>query len=289
MAPPALPLPLRSLPPPPPRCFSFGIGDGASTALIKGIARAVGGSTKFITGQDRMQPKVPQSLKWALQLSVTGISLSWDLPPGIQAELLHWDPEVIFAGQRCLVYAQLHRQPQEGERAPRHSHGGHHPAVSHPGPDLLGDTAVLPAATGWRQVIDWVSIDPICERPASGVRLDEPNQRSVFGRLSRDLAAAQRAPEESPLLRLVSLQNADVSWNLDPWLAAVLGVSETDARGRIPSEDVTPSIWATVLAMVWLHGQAMGQCDESSCWRPRLWAGCGTEQVQTRAGQSFSS
>ncbi|CAM5158113.1 unnamed protein product, partial [Eretmochelys imbricata] len=128
-------------------CFSFGIGDRASTALIKDIVRAVGGSTKFITGQDRMQPKVPQSLKWALQLAVTGISLSWDLPPGIQAELLHWDPEVIFAGQRCLVYAQLRGQPQ----APRHSHGGHHPAVSHPGPDLLEDVAVLPAATGWRQ------------------------------------------------------------------------------------------------------------------------------------------
>ncbi|CAM4560048.1 unnamed protein product [Lepidochelys kempii] len=80
-------------------------------------------------------------------------------------------------------------------------------------------------------MIDCVSRDPICERLASGVRLDEPNQRSVFGHLSRDLAAAQRAPEESPLLRLVSLQNADISWNLDPWLAAVLGVSETDAGG----------------------------------------------------------
>ncbi|CAM5156812.1 unnamed protein product [Eretmochelys imbricata] len=112
--------------------------------------------------------------------------------------------------------------------------------------------------TDYMEVIDWVSIDPICERPASGVRLDEPKQRSIFGRLSRDLAAAQRAPEESPLLRLVSLQNADVLWNLDPWLAAVLGVSETDARGRIPSADVTPSIWATVLAMVWLHNWAMG-------------------------------
>ncbi|CAM5157107.1 unnamed protein product [Eretmochelys imbricata] len=89
--------------------------------------------------------------------------------------------------------------------------------------------------TDYMEVIDWVSTDPICERPASGVRLDEPNQRSIFGRLSRDLAAAQRAPEESPLLRLVSLQNADVLWNLDPWLAAVLGVSETDGRGRIPS------------------------------------------------------
>ncbi|CAM4560129.1 unnamed protein product [Lepidochelys kempii] len=109
--------PTSSAPPPPVsapplRCFSFGIGDGASTALIKDIARAVGGSAEFITGQDHVQPKVPQSLKWALQLAVTGISLSWDLPPGIQAELLHWDPEVIFAGQQCLVYAQLRGQPQ---------------------------------------------------------------------------------------------------------------------------------------------------------------------------------
>ncbi|CAM5158101.1 unnamed protein product [Eretmochelys imbricata] len=49
-APPALPLPLRFLPPPRHRCFSFGIVDGASTALIKGFARAVGGSAEFITG-----------------------------------------------------------------------------------------------------------------------------------------------------------------------------------------------------------------------------------------------
>ncbi|CAM5072092.1 unnamed protein product, partial [Eretmochelys imbricata] len=121
-------------------CFSFGIGDGASTALIKGIARAVGGSAKFITGQDRMQPKVPQSLKWALQLSVTGISLSWDLPPGIQAELLHWDPEALSArgtkppdipmGGITLQYRiqdqtyqetpQFSLQPQDGDRLPVH-------------------------------------------------------------------------------------------------------------------------------------------------------------------------
>ncbi|XP_065421303.1 von Willebrand factor A domain-containing protein 5A-like [Chrysemys picta bellii] len=72
----------------------------------------------------------------------------------------------------------------------------------------------------------------------------------------------ERALEESPLLRLVSLQNADGSWDLDPQLAAVLGVSETDARGRMPSKDVAPSVWATVLAVVWLHGRATGQHDE---------------------------
>ncbi|CAM4559220.1 unnamed protein product [Lepidochelys kempii] len=44
-----------------------------------------------------------------------------------------------------------HRPEPHAAQAPRHSHGGHHPAVPHPGPDLQGHAAVLPAATGWRQ------------------------------------------------------------------------------------------------------------------------------------------
>ncbi|XP_067388343.1 von Willebrand factor A domain-containing protein 5A-like [Emydura macquarii macquarii] len=70
------------------------------------------------------------------------------------------------------------------------------------------------------------------------------------------------AAEESPLLRLVSLQNADGSWDLDSQLAAALGVSDTDTRGRMPSEDVAPGVWATVLAVVWLNGRAVGQRKE---------------------------
>ncbi|EMP41888.1 von Willebrand factor A domain-containing protein 5A [Chelonia mydas] len=46
-------------------CFSFGIRAGASTALIKGIARAAGSSAELITGQDRMQPK--ETLQFPLQ------------------------------------------------------------------------------------------------------------------------------------------------------------------------------------------------------------------------------
>ncbi|KAH1183430.1 hypothetical protein KIL84_004922 [Mauremys mutica] len=375
------------------RCFSFGIGDGVSTALIKGIARAAGGSAEFITGQDRMQPKVLQSLKRALLPAVTGISLSWDLPPGMQAQLLHRCPEVIFPGQRCLVYAQLRGQPQppdtsmagvtlqygiqdqtyketlqfslqpqdgDRHRLPVHrlaakslllelegavgagSEGAQHRALEASlssgvicsltayvgvdtqrgqpvqGPLVRQDVPLTDFIREYVEMRDCISIreiqiDRVCERPASRARLDEPNYRSVFGGLSRDLwqwysraarkclqlsksstshlprkclswlrggggggvtqgqtvlqsgvpgTLKERMPEESPLLRLVSLQNADGSWDLDPQLAAVLGVSETDARKRIPSEDVTPSIWATVLAVVWLHDRAVGQRDE---------------------------
>ncbi|KAL1250944.1 hypothetical protein QQF64_018740 [Cirrhinus molitorella] len=39
-------------------CFSFGIGEGASAALITGMAREGSGHAQFITDTDRMQPKM---------------------------------------------------------------------------------------------------------------------------------------------------------------------------------------------------------------------------------------
>lgn len=38
--------------------FTFGIGSGASTALVKGLAAAGNGSAEFIQSGERMQPKV---------------------------------------------------------------------------------------------------------------------------------------------------------------------------------------------------------------------------------------
>uniref|UniRef100_UPI0014479858 von Willebrand factor A domain-containing protein 5A-like n=1 Tax=Epinephelus lanceolatus TaxID=310571 RepID=UPI0014479858 len=35
------------------RCFSFGIGEGASSALINGLAKEGGGHAQFITGKER--------------------------------------------------------------------------------------------------------------------------------------------------------------------------------------------------------------------------------------------
>ena len=40
------------------RCFTFGIGSGASTALVRGIACAGNGSAEFIADNERMQSKV---------------------------------------------------------------------------------------------------------------------------------------------------------------------------------------------------------------------------------------
>ncbi|XP_054883861.1 von Willebrand factor A domain-containing protein 5A-like isoform X2 [Poeciliopsis prolifica] len=110
------------------RCFSFGIGEGASSALINGMAKEGRGHAQFITGADRMQPKVMQSLRFALQPVVENISVSWDLPKGVSATVLSPPITAIFQGQRSLIYAQLTLQSSEatdGSVTVRYSLAGH--------------------------------------------------------------------------------------------------------------------------------------------------------------------
>ncbi|XP_041087625.1 von Willebrand factor A domain-containing protein 5A-like isoform X2 [Polyodon spathula] len=89
------------------RCFTFGIGEGASTALIKGMARAGSGHPDFITGKDRLQPKVMQSLRFALQPAVNNLLLNWDVPAGLEVVPVSETPRVLFRGHRLILYAQL--------------------------------------------------------------------------------------------------------------------------------------------------------------------------------------
>ncbi|KAM9811854.1 von Willebrand factor A domain-containing protein 5A-like [Syngnathus typhle] len=95
------------------RCFSFGIGEGASTALINGLAKEGGGHAQFIAGTDRMQAKVMQSLQFALQPAVEDISVTWDLPKGVSVTPLSPPLTAIFQGQRSLIYAQLTGESSE--------------------------------------------------------------------------------------------------------------------------------------------------------------------------------
>ncbi|XP_017562215.1 von Willebrand factor A domain-containing protein 5A-like isoform X1 [Pygocentrus nattereri] len=97
------------------RCFSFGIGEGASTALITGMAQEGCGHAQFITGTDRMQPKVMQSLRYALQPAVVDISEEWAVPVGMSTTCLSPPINTIFQGQRALIYAQLKGESQSSD------------------------------------------------------------------------------------------------------------------------------------------------------------------------------
>ncbi|XP_074536372.1 von Willebrand factor A domain-containing protein 5A-like isoform X2 [Halichoeres trimaculatus] len=98
------------------RCFSFGIGEGASSALVNGLAKEGGGHAQFITGTDRLQPKVMQSLRYALQPAVGDVSVTWDLPKKVSHAVVSPPIRSIFQGQRSLIYARLSGKiPKDGE------------------------------------------------------------------------------------------------------------------------------------------------------------------------------
>uniref|UniRef100_A0A8C4RNU2 von Willebrand factor A domain-containing protein 5A-like n=1 Tax=Erpetoichthys calabaricus TaxID=27687 RepID=A0A8C4RNU2_ERPCA len=89
------------------RCFTFGIGDGVSTALIKGMAKAGNGHFQFVCGKDRMQEKVMQTLRFALQPAVTNVALNWHVPDGMEVVPVSETPTMLFSGQQLILYSQL--------------------------------------------------------------------------------------------------------------------------------------------------------------------------------------
>lgn len=51
-------------------------------------------------------------LQRALQPMASGISLHWDLPPGLEVSMIRKTPEVIFQGHQSSIYAQIRGQAQ---------------------------------------------------------------------------------------------------------------------------------------------------------------------------------
>ena len=89
------------------RCFAVGIGSGASTALVKGIADAGRGSSEFVQSEEKMQGKVMRMLKRALTPSLSDVRVNWSLPAGV--EVIQTPPKVppVFSGDRLVIYGFL--------------------------------------------------------------------------------------------------------------------------------------------------------------------------------------
>ncbi|ROI37047.1 von Willebrand factor A domain-containing protein 5A [Anabarilius grahami] len=68
---------------------------------------------------------------------------------------------------------------------------------------------------------------------------------------NRRLAAPD--PQKDPFLQLVSLQKASGCWELDATLAGVFGKTEDELTNQKPAQ-VDGSVWATLLALIWLYG-----------------------------------
>ncbi|XP_053450308.1 von Willebrand factor A domain-containing protein 5A isoform X2 [Nycticebus coucang] len=312
------------------RCFSFGIGEGASTSLIKGIAQASRGTSEFITGKDRMQAKALRTLKHSLQPAVDDVSVSWVLPPGLSAKMLSPEGTVIFKGQRLIVYAQLSgvMPPTEttGQVCLKYAFQGKHfedkvTFSLQPKPDANFTIHRLAAksfiqtkdmgftetpASNRKEVLNisletgvissftaFIAINKELNEPVQGPlsqmevprpvlmpRLRggvpycrslrfaclpqskfadcasmtyQPDGFSIPESTNRHLAKATRG---NPVIQLISLQNANGSWDPSEDLAKALDMSLEDIMAAHPTELVDPLGWATILAVIWLHTNA---------------------------------
>ncbi|XP_069474457.1 von Willebrand factor A domain-containing protein 5A-like isoform X30 [Ambystoma mexicanum] len=361
------------------RCFAFGIGEGASTALIKGMARAGNGTSEFITGKEKMQPKVLQTLKCSLQPVVKDVSVKWTLPNGLESALLSHLPNAIFRGQRSIIYAQLKGKIDEAADADvtleytfkdevfrnklqftlrpeaesrltihrlaakavlrdmeRGSDSGQE-EVKKRMLELSLQSGVICSLTGFiainkdlnqpiqgpliqrnvpiygasRQPCMAMSCAPGAatqykpkKKSRSNVRKKEATE-SYFAALEGGRGGRQKGADEmekdsegaatqyklkggsnvrktkatedysaalevssdeekktDSVLRLISLQNADGSWTLNTAFAAALGMAEKDLKANTPGKDVDSAVWATVLALIWLHSTSADRRDE---------------------------
>ncbi|XP_054868029.1 von Willebrand factor A domain-containing protein 5A-like isoform X2 [Amphiprion ocellaris] len=316
------------------RCFSFGIGQGASSALINGLAKEGGGHAQFIRGTDRMQPKVMQSLRFALQPAVEDISVTWGLPKGVSVTVLSPPITSIFQGHRSLIYGQLTGQSSEATEgsvtvkyslAGRPSQNQLHFSLK-PAEDTGLTVHRLAARTlirslemedrelrgrqdgGIKEKVMQLSVQSgvsscftafIAVNKADGkviqgplVRRNVPTAVDLMaihdclewnvapkektkdmtcfdpfkGASSLDVigckeATAPKQPPRDPLLQLVSLQKASGCWILDPDLAAALGKTSEEVEKSKPAM-VTSEVWATILALIWLHGFKMDAKEE---------------------------
>ncbi|XP_075027196.1 von Willebrand factor A domain-containing protein 5A-like [Calonectris borealis] len=97
------------------RCFCFPTNRCDSFNLSQAMALETKGECVCIHSRMDMTSEAVKCLQRALQPLASGISLHWDLPPGLEVSMIRKAPEMIFQGHQRSIYAQIHGQAQDPE------------------------------------------------------------------------------------------------------------------------------------------------------------------------------
>ncbi|NXL54653.1 VMA5A protein, partial [Podilymbus podiceps] len=333
------------------RCFCFPTNRYDSFNLSQAMAMETKGECVCIHSRMDMTSEAVKCLQRALQPMATGISLHWDLPPGLEVSLIRKAPEVIFQGHQSSIYAHIHGQAEDAEvdvgAVTLQYHVGsqsfshtlrfslspssddrlpvHRMAIMHLLWKLAWEGTSRAQKDVWHSAVkSSLSLgvpSPFTSCVAVRMKKRDAWQRDslppdsslllspscnlvpcqllwlrgfkpvwfkstkfwmvqkcqfcleMFDRKALDTEAltqlssssfsiswdwtisplSTRLCDFSGLMVVVALQKANGSWALTAALASALGLSKADVEGQRPSEDVQPTAWATVLALVWLH------------------------------------
>nr|DBA23804.1 TPA: hypothetical protein GDO54_014683 [Pyxicephalus adspersus] len=264
------------------RCFTFGIGEGASTSLIKGMARAGGGTFEFIINKDRMQPKVLRALKFSLQPNVKDVSLTWTLPSNVEAIVLSNVPTAIFQGQKWIVYAQINgkvKNEDKGEVCLQYKFNN----------EKLKNNFCFPlnVQNSERHTIYRLAAKALISELEHGT---DPGSEEVKKKI---LKTSLESGVVSSLTAYVAV-NKDTKTRVEgpplhrdipvpePRIIQICNISCTIKYSFSHLQNMEVSMWVTVLAVIWLYTNSL---DEKEEWE--LLEGKAVSWVRTKAGSSL--
>ncbi|XP_041911819.1 von Willebrand factor A domain-containing protein 5B2 isoform X1 [Arvicola amphibius] len=104
------------------RCFSFALAP-ACHQLLHGLSVLSRGQAYFLRPGERLQPKLVQALRKALEPALSDISVDWFVPDAVEALLTPREIPTLYPGDQLLGYCSLFRVDGFRSRAP----GGQEP------------------------------------------------------------------------------------------------------------------------------------------------------------------
>ncbi len=87
------------------RIFTFGVGNGVSEHLLRGLARASGGQAEFIHPNERIEPKVLKQIGRIASASISNVRIDWG---NLKVDLVApRDLPQLFNGDRFTLYGRV--------------------------------------------------------------------------------------------------------------------------------------------------------------------------------------